>query len=186
MHRILVALLASSPLVTAAQDASPVPGDPPAASPAADAMAAAAEPGGVYLGVGFGPTVLSGDRVGSGFRIRVGAARSPRVAFGFEGGLASNDAGQLGSYDVGVTFFPWERFLYLRGAAGLSTVAFRNGPDERGANVLVGLGVAFGSARGPNLTVNLEAQHHRTSAAGNFFVESGASIASAWLGFEWR
>jgi hypothetical protein len=190
MHRIVVALLAGSPLAAATQDASAVQGGPPDAPIAGEAARTAAASDGVYLGVGFGPAVLTsgagGDGPGSAFRIRVGAARSARVAFGFEGGLAVNDNAQLGTYDVGVTFFPWERFFYVRGAVGLTTLALPDDPAERGANILLGLGVALGSAHGANLTVNVDAQYHRTSAVGHGLVDHGASSASAWLGFEWR
>jgi hypothetical protein len=188
MHRLFVAVLAVAPFVAAAQDSSPVPADPPAARPVRDVPAAGAAPSDVYLGVGLGPAVLSPERGGSGgtaFRIRVGTARSPRVAFGFEGGLVVGDYLQLGTYDVGATFAPRQRF-YVRGAVGLTTLATRENAAERGANVLLGFGVALGSARGANLTVNVDAQYHRTSAVGGNLARSAAASASAWLGFEWR
>ncbi len=196
MHRILFALLAASPLATAAQDASAVHGGPPTAATAGDAARAASAFHGVHLGVGAGAAVLTsgpgmltsqdGGSSGSTFRIRVGVARSPRMDFGFEGGLVVTDAAQLGSYDVGVTFFPWERFFYVRGAVGLTTLEFRRGNAERGANVLAGLGVALGSAHGANLTINIDAQYHRTSAVGDGLFAHDAGSASVWLGVEWR
>jgi hypothetical protein len=127
MHRIAAALLAAAPLFASAQEAPPVDGRTRVAEVAGSTYAGPAS--GVHLGFGLGAGTIAqatgGDGGGSVLRIRLGAARSPRVAFGFEGALASSSGVQLGSYDVGATFFPWGRFFHLRGAVGLTTLDVR-------------------------------------------------------------
>jgi hypothetical protein len=188
MHRIAAALLAAAPLFASAQEAPPVDGRTRVTGQVAGSPDAGPASG-VHLGFGLGVGTIAqstgGNGGGSALRIRIGAARSPRVAFGFEGALTSRGGVQLGSYDVGATFFPWGRFFHLRGAVGLTTLDVRFRSPERGANLLAGAGLWLGSVRGANLTVNLEGQYHRTSAGDRLFQNAAAS-AALWLGLEWR
>jgi hypothetical protein len=188
MHRIAAALLTAAPLFASAQEAPPVDSRTRDAGQVARSTDAGPASG-VHLGFGFGPAISSaggGDDSGSTLRIRIGVARSPRVAFGFEGALTSWGAAQLGSYDVGATWFPWGRFFHLRGALGLTTLDQFGRAPNRGANLLAGVGLWLGSARGANVTLNLEGQYHRTSRLGGPLLRDAAASASLWLGAEWR
>lgn len=200
MLRFILALVAAAPLVGAAQDAA-APGTPPGSAPVpAEAPVAAPAPSqqpgrqGVYLGVGLGAASFTEGSGGESLRIRLGVARSPRLLFGFEGGFAVAGSRRLSFYDVGATFFPWERYFFVRGALGLTLVtrqeAFSAGTQqaEQGSNLLLGLGCAFSGRPGLNLSVNLEALHHRTAQAGTGDLslgDRGDTIISGWLGLDW-
>jgi hypothetical protein len=159
---------------------------------------------GFGLGGGDGTVKLDGrsvdfdDMVYSGstplaFNLRLGATVSPKLLVGFDGGFvgASSDSGgyastiQLNYYDVGVMYFPAERGLYLRGAAGLSGIVWDVEPlgrsSARGFNVVGGIGYAFWIGRTFNLTLNLDASRHWFSEEG---LDGGTSW-SGWLGFDW-
>lgn len=159
---------------------------------------------GFGLGGGDGTVKLDGrsvdfdDMVYSGstplaFNLRVGATVSPKLLVGFDGGFvgASSDSGgyastiQLNYYDVGAMYFPAERGLYLRGAAGLSGIVWDVEPigrsSARGFNVVGGIGYAFWIGRTFNLTLNLDASRHWFSEEG---LDGGTSW-SGWLGFDW-
>lgn len=188
---LLAALLLAPPFAAAAQDGTSAASDP---SPAADAGPAREAPGSgrVYVGVGVGASVLGGggsDRKGAGWRLRLGLPRSPRLDLGLEAGFTSGAQVDVTSFDVGATFFPWARRLYVRGAAGLSLLSrlAALGPgeptawaSEQGVNLLVGVGVALGR---PALTLNLEGQSHFTSlGAGEI---RRVAVGSVWLGVDW-
>jgi hypothetical protein len=197
MHRALAVVLAMASPVMVIAEVSAARDHPEDQDPAAVAVRDAPAPSantrpaarGAYIGFGYGPALLSSTRGGgahgSSVRVRVGVTRSSRVAFGLEGGLSANEQVQLGSYGVAATVFPWERLLYVRGGVGLTTFSFRDHPDERGANVLVGTGLALGGARGATLTVNVDAQYHRTLVTYGTGAQAATSV-STWLGVEWR
>lgn len=152
-----------------------------------------------YLGAGLGPSALSeGNGVGTAVRLRFGLARSPRLMFGLEGGYLEGQSRNVSFYDVGATFFPWERFFFLRGALGLSVVS-RPGwvgfpgtatsaqirETSQGPNALLGLGCAFGGRPGFALSLNFELQHHLTSPDTGPYGREGLTTATAWLGLDW-
>ncbi len=194
MPRVLFLVLFAAPLATAAQDTAAGQSEPGTAAPAGGNEPCAVLPG-VYVGAGIGGGTLSSSHDGgaTAFRFRFGAARSSRVSLGFEGGFADGHDSQLSWYDVAVTFHPWERYFYVRGGVGLTTLegqrygsgfALPYTYTERGPNVLAGIGLALGRRRGANVTVNLEAQYHRPS--GGYSYVQDALSTTAWLGFEWR
>ncbi len=128
--------------------------------------------------------------------IRVGATISPKLLVGFDGGFAGSDGDQtfpgftdkvslqLNYYDVGLMYFPADRGFFLRAAAGLSAVDWKdsvNHMNSGGLNVLGGIGYAFWLGQTFNLTLNLDAIRHKFNANG---FESGTAW-SAWVGFDW-
>jgi len=149
MKRLLAPLLVALPLAAGAQDAA-APQEAPPSSARADAAPRlerdGAVPGGVYAGVGLGPVLVSGgggDSGGTAYRVRLGVARSPRTMLGLEAGFTSRSSEDFTWYDVGATFFPWGRYLYLRGAVGLSVMTDeREARTDQGLNALAGVGAA--------------------------------------------
>jgi hypothetical protein len=183
MNRLILAVLAAAPLVAAAQDPTPAPEIPrlPASGDAVQGAAAPPAPPGVFIGAGLGTVLYQSEgpaELPRAMRIRVGAARSSRLLLGVEGGLIGGN-GQLQFYDVGATFFPWEGAgFFVRGALGMTTDRFRQGP-----NALAGLGWTLGGRRGWNLSLNVEAQAHRT---GDWFDgNQGTNLVSGWIGLDW-
>jgi hypothetical protein len=187
MARLLTALLVALPLSAGAQDAAApeaAPGTPARAEPAPPPERDGAEPGRVYAGVGLGPVLVSGgggESDGTAYRVRLGVARSPRTTLGLEAGFSSRPREDFTWCDVGATFFPWGRYLYLRGAVGLSVRSEeREGRTDQGLNALAGVGAAIGRPRGVTVSINVEAQSH---AMGGGTDRVGA--VSAWLGLDW-
>jgi hypothetical protein len=212
MHVLAAALAALVPVL--ALGAEPAGLGPPASSapdPAAPApRVALKQRGSWYIGFGLGaggaarlhtsagefsPKALLGRSAQPfAFNFRVGATITPKLLLGFDGGALAFSANrpsetfQQNFYDLGIMYFPWERGLYLRGAAGLSALALEtDGPVLRGKdaiggyNVLGGVGYAFWLLRSFNLTVNVDYQRHFYS---HDLVEGSGGL-SAWVGFDW-
>jgi hypothetical protein len=188
MFQPVLAALAAAALATGAEGAPPPASEPASAPPPAAASTS-------YLGVGLGVTLpTGGGESGSALRIRVGVPRSRRLLLGLEGGVAGVGSSRLSFLDVGATYYPFEQWLFLRCAAGLS---FRSdqvaaGPTgqatsrvEQGPNLLVGLGSALSRRPGFDLTFNLEYQRHLTGADGASLGDHGTDQVTAWVGLEW-
>lgn len=195
--------LAAVPLLAAAQDRAPA--DTTAATGAAAAPEASAAGQsdappvrrGIYaaLGVGYSRVYdASYDDGGLVTRLSLGTTLSPRLLVGIEAGFsdyASDE--QLTSFDVGVTFFPAARGLFLRGAFGYSgwedlAQGYR-GPTRRGANALGGLGYRLGAPGGISATLNVEGQFHLLPYGG--VDQSKGDLTAkltwgAWLGLQWQ
>jgi hypothetical protein len=187
----LVTLLAAS-----TPDAAPAASDGPAAV-APDRPEVRNQ---AYLGAGLGPGALfeGNGAAGTAVRLRFGLARSPRLMFGLEGGYLEAQSRHVSFYDIGATFFPWERFFFVRGALGLSVInrpgwvgspgtptAALISETSQGPNALLGLGCAFGGRPGLSLSLNLELQHHLTSPVTGTYGREGLTTATAWLGLDW-
>jgi hypothetical protein len=137
--------------------------------------------------VGSDPTQLA-------MNFQVGATLSPAVLLGLDvqglGALASDPVYgdsqfQLNSYDVAVTWFPWETGFFLKGGAGLSALSWSIdglGSDTyRGFNVMGGVGYALWIGQTFNLTLNLDATAATLSGA-DF---ESARMTNVYLGFMW-
>lgn len=195
MKTLLAALIALLPIAAAAQEGAPAAGTSPAPPASSQTSAPGFEPGRVYAGVGVAVSGFSTggtDNGAGGWRFRLGIPRSPRLALGIESGFASGGELDATWIDAGATFFPWGRYLYLRGAAGLSLVSRWGGgwagtpgdwSTETGPNVLAGAGVAFGRPRGLTLTLNVDGQVHYTSRGSS--EPRSVSVGSVWLGLDW-
>jgi hypothetical protein len=135
--------------------------------------------------------------------VRVGATVTPKLLLGVDvgaiGARRSGDGVQLNYYDLGVMFFPMEKGLFIRGAAGLSalTIDATSSPHVtgkgtlRGQNVLLGLGYAFWMRRSFNLTLNIDYQAHFLNkelpslyGGERVSLDSGSGV-SGWIGFDW-
>lgn len=184
MFRIIAALAATAPLAVAAQEvlADPAaPQPPPAASPSPSTpgegffVGAGAGLGFVYDGSGSSATVLT---------LRAGAVRSERLALVVDGAFADGADAQLTRVDVGVTVFPFRRFLLMRGAVGLTSLALEDSPTQRGPNALLGIGFELGRPRGASVTINVDGELHFVSSPGRDDERGGSSV-SAWVGVDW-
>ncbi len=192
MHRLVLAQLAAVALAfpTHAEEPAPlalpevavpaVPEPPPREAAPEDSRARQ----GVYVGVSL---VGGGDLR----RIRLGVVRSPRLLVGFEGAFLEDGKYDEANYDVGVTFFPWERWFFVRGAVGATVrstsvpqVAGAPADDGQGVNLLLGLGSAFTGRRGFNLALNLEFLTY-AFGPGSITGESPRLGGYAWLGLDW-
>ncbi len=129
----------------------------------------------------------------------VGGTVSPTLLVGADlsGTLSSADAGgvrtELGisNLDAVVTWFPYERGLFVRGGAGLSSISYRyrdaagtEQGSKEGANVLGGVGYAFWLGSQFNLTLNLDLSRQWYGGSSTLRITSGAYWAT-WIGFDW-
>jgi hypothetical protein len=136
--------------------------------------------------VGPDPTQLA-------MNFQVGATISPSLLLGADiqalAALSSDPVYgdsqfQLNSYDVAVTWFPWETGFFVKGGVGLSALAWSidgAGSDTyRGVNVMGGLGYALWIGQTFNLTLNLDATAAKLD--GDF---ESARMTNVYLGFMW-
>lgn len=203
MLQPVLAALAAAALTTAADPPSTpeAPATPAAATaPAPESTRAPVQaptqpPIQPYLGVGLGVTLpTDGGDSGSALRLRVGVPRSRRLLVGIEAGLDAVGVTRLSYLDVGATFYPWEQWLFLRGALGLSlrSEEVLTGPSgqlawrvEQGPNLLVGVGSALSRRPGFDLTLNLEYQRHFIGGTGDSLGDRVTHQVTAWVGAEW-
>jgi len=136
---------------------------------------------------GYGPVNVS-------LNFKVGATLGPKLLLGLDvtavraaGTAGGFDAGvQVNSYAAMLTFFPWERGLFVRGGAGFADLVVdrSGGTTHRGGLGLIGgAGYAFWLGQSFNLSLNLD-------VAGQWYGGGGASarrsrLVDVYLGFDW-
>jgi hypothetical protein len=159
-----------------------------------------------------GETLSFGDFLGDGataggLDFEIGATVTPRLLVGVDLRVIAASAefrtpsGDLErtlgivNLDGVVTFFPWERGLFLRGGIGLSSLnateklaGTRTDASATGANLLAGIGYAFWLGRSFNLTLNLDFSGQSYGSSENWENGEGPDASSFWtfgLGFDW-
>ncbi len=201
MRKIAAALLATLPLLAAAEDAAPADAPRRGAWYAGFGIAGGAGRVSDAAGTnGFGQ-VLGGTPTDVALEAKAGATLGPRLLLGLDL-TAFRAARQESEYsasitivnaDAMVTWFPMERGLFLRGGLGLSRWAYRvslagasGSAAANGANLAAGVGWAFWLGEAFNLTVNLD-------ASGQWWGDhdggtTGPRSSSFWTlgaGFDW-
>jgi Outer membrane protein beta-barrel domain len=216
------AVVPPPPVAAPAPPAYPPPYPPPyPPHPAAGLAQPVPQRGTWYIGFGVGTgagafhlddgtrrtfaDAVGGDVTSLFFNFKVGGTVSPRLLLGFDlstlstHGTSADVAGftfdtsvQVTNLDAMVTFFPFERGLFLRGGLGLATLYVKDfgffgvvgeSHTRTGVGAVLGAGYAFWLARSFNLTLNLDlsAQSYGKSAGR----EKDSSAANLWLGFDW-
>ena len=202
MSRLALALLLALPSAAGAQMVAPYPPPyrfppPPPPPPAYVAPYAAPyvpplSPFYFNLGIGYGAQNWYGPQGYAGvgglaYHVEAGARLMPQLLLGFDlTGLSTFGSdpyvGNVGftvlDYDVVATLFPFVRGFFLRGGAGLSTLAWAPptgiGVSYLGTNVLLGAGWAFPVSSPLHFTLGVDWIHP-------FFGAADVSGSSIWM-----
>ncbi|BDG02607.1 hypothetical protein [Anaeromyxobacter oryzae] len=140
--------------------------------------------------VGPNPTVLS-------MNFNVGATISPQLLLGLDVGavaaISSTETSpgvkdtqiQTTYYDVALTYFPWERGLFVKGGMGLTALTWdldAGGRSTwRGYDMMAGVGYAWWLGQSFNLTFNLDGSKAWYGSNG----PDSTQTFSLHLGCEW-
>jgi hypothetical protein len=95
---------------------------------------------------------------------------------------------QLSNYFATLTWFPWERGLFLKGAAGVSSLFIATGPDSERSNglgLLVSVGYALRITGVHYLTFSAEQGWQTYWGSGSTRPDS-SQYNAAYLGYMWR
>lgn len=199
MRMIAAGLLASWPLLLAAQETAP----PPRRDSWYIGFGIAGGSGQVTNAAGTATfkQFLGGTPATVGFNFKVGGTLTPRLLLGFDltgVNSATNEADYKASirivnYDAMLTWFPVGRGPFLRGGFGLSRFSYdltlggsTAASEFTGTNLAAGLGYAFWLGSSFNLTVNLDVSGQ--SWGDHDGGTTGPRSSSFWalgLGFDW-
>ena len=175
-----------------------------------------------YIGFGFGsgPGWVGGQGHGSSltdlapgngvllaFNFKVGATLSQKLLVGFDmtslgavanqmvAGVTYESSAFISNFDAMVTYFPWERGLFVRGGLGLAWLSLDSArydwwtyqtltsADYTGLSTVVGVGYAFWLGHSFNLTLDADFSYQYYGARTNGPESSDALIF--FLGFDW-
>jgi len=204
---------AAPPPVADQTAAAPAPAAQPAAPARAITPPDGRERGPWYIGFGFGTgsgkeayretgsfdvSAIMSSPTSTFFDFKVGATLTPHLLLGLDvtclrtagvyfGRGAYDQVIQILNSDAMLTWFPVERFYFLRGGLGLSSFQWKNYNSweyASGVNVDLGAGMAFWLGRSFNLTVNLDYSVQRYGSSKEW-VPSRSSFIAIWLGFDW-
>jgi hypothetical protein len=95
---------------------------------------------------------------------------------------------QLSNYFATLTWFPWERGLFLKGAAGFSSLFIASGPDSERSNglgALVSIGYALRLSGAHHLMLSAEQGWQTYWGSGATRADSSRYNA-AYVGYMWR
>lgn len=96
---------------------------------------------------------------------------------------------QLSNYFASLTWFPWERSLFLKGAAGVSSLFIASGPSQSdrswGLGALVSAGYALRVSGAHHLTLSAE-QGWQTYWKSSATRPDGSQHNAAYLGYMWK
>jgi len=217
VRRRMAPLLAAAPMLALALEPEVPPARPPPApaeQPAPPPPPSAPEPfrrGAWYVGFGLGwgdgsvtgasgtstfGEVLRGHRpVNLSLAFRVGVTLGATLLLGVDvravraAGSAggSGSAIQVNGYDAMLTFFPWERGLFVRAGMGFADLvadAAAGSTHHGGLDLAAGAGYAFWLGQSFNLSLNL-------GVSGQWYGGDGVSsprqsrVVDVSLGFDW-
>jgi len=96
---------------------------------------------------------------------------------------------QLSNYFASLTWFPWERGLFLKGAAGVSSLFIASGPSQSdrswGLGALVSAGYALRLSGAHHLTLSAE-QGWQTYWRSSATRPDSSQYNAAYLGYMWK